>query len=174
MVLSHPDRESLTSYIGDESVNEIGKGFHSAPLPENFSLLLCTDGLFKFVPEKRIIECYSDDPGMDQKTGGYCAGRGEPFAGQYNRRLPEDRRTCIRTREVKAAPSKKKRTKLIGAILLLGLAIVACLGIYWKVSRSDSPAAFDQDAAVSQTIVSGDVLPDTAISQTGTEISREQ
>jgi protein phosphatase len=162
MVLSHPDRESLTSYIGDESVNEIGKGFHSAPLPENFSLLLCTDGLFKFVPEKRIIECYSDDPReWTKKLVDTVLEEESPSQDNITAVCLKIGEPCIRTREVKAAPSKKKRTKLIGAILLLGLAIVACLGIYWKVSRSDSPAAFDQDAAVSQTIVSGDVLPDT-------------
>ncbi len=160
MVLSHPDRESLTSYIGDQSVNEIGKGFHSAPLPENFSLLLCTDGLFKFLPEKRIIECYSDDPReWTQKLVDAVLEEQNPSQDNITAVCLKIGEPQIRTREVKVAPSKKRRTKLIGAVLLLGFAMAACLGIYWKVSRSDSPAVLDQDAA-SQTVVSGDVLPD--------------
>ena len=58
----HPDREALTSYIGDREINEIGKGHQSGPLPGRLSLLLCTDGLFKFIPEKKILDCFTDDP----------------------------------------------------------------------------------------------------------------
>ena len=161
MVLYHPDRESLTSYIGDQSVNEIGKGFHSAPLPENFSLLLCTDGLFKFLPEKRIIECYSDDPReWTQNLVDAVLEEQNPSQDNITAVCLKIGEPCVTTREVEVAPSKKRRTKLIGAVLLLGLVAAACLGIYWRVTRSDSTAELNQDAA-SQVIVSGDVLSDT-------------
>lgn len=58
----HPERESLTSYIGDERINEIGRGFLPGPLPAGASVLLCTDGLFKFLPEERIIGTYIQYP----------------------------------------------------------------------------------------------------------------
>jgi len=61
---NHPEREALTSYIGDENINEIGRGFLLGPLMEGATLLLCSDGLYKFVSEDNVIETYTDDPNM--------------------------------------------------------------------------------------------------------------
>lgn len=64
--LVHPERDALTSYIGDRTIKIVGKGFlKSSPdgLPPNgFMLLLCSDGLYKTLSEKEILEVYSPDP----------------------------------------------------------------------------------------------------------------
>ena len=61
---NHPEREALTSYIGDESIHEVGRGFLSGPLQEGATLLLCSDGLYKFISEDSVMETYSDDPNL--------------------------------------------------------------------------------------------------------------
>ena len=64
--LAHPEREALTSYIGDRTIEIVGKGsLKSSPdgLPQNgFLLLLCSDGLYKTLSEEQILEAYSPDP----------------------------------------------------------------------------------------------------------------
>ncbi len=64
--LSHPDREALTSYLGDSIIAKLGKGALPASAeglpPNGFTLLLCSDGLYKTLQEDRMIEVYSKDP----------------------------------------------------------------------------------------------------------------
>ena len=64
--LAHPERDALTSYIGDKTIRIVGKGSlksSSEGLPPNgFMLLLCSDGLYKTLSENEILEVYSPEP----------------------------------------------------------------------------------------------------------------
>jgi len=64
--LYDPQREALTSYIGARTIETVGRGsLRSAPggLPDGgFTLLLCSDGLYKSLPEEKILEAYAQDP----------------------------------------------------------------------------------------------------------------
>ncbi len=64
--LAHPEREALTSYIGDRTIEIVGKGsLKSSPdgmPPNGFLLLLCSDGLYKTLSEEQILQAYSPDP----------------------------------------------------------------------------------------------------------------
>ena len=55
----HPQREALTSFVGDKEVNEVGYGTMSGTLPVGATVMLCSDGLFKFMPESEIIDLYN-------------------------------------------------------------------------------------------------------------------
>ena len=64
--LKHPERDALTSYIGNRTIEIVGKGcLKSSPdgLPPNgFILLLCSDGLYKTLSEEEILAVYSPNP----------------------------------------------------------------------------------------------------------------
>ncbi|NCB27929.1 MAG: hypothetical protein EOM62_21130 [Bacteroidia bacterium] len=159
--LSHPDREALTSYIGAESISEIGKGFYSGPLPENLSLLLCTDGLFKFIPEKIIIACYSEDPReWAQKLIGAVLREKNPSQDNITAVCLKIGETQIRTQSIRHTRKKKKRKMLLVFSLLLAAVIAAGMGFYWKFFRSESPEIMSSSSD-SQIILSGDISPET-------------
>ena len=69
---AHPERDALTSYIGDSVIEIVGKGcLRSSPdgLPlDGFLLLLCSDGLYKTLSEKQILETYTPDPEVWART----------------------------------------------------------------------------------------------------------
>lgn len=52
---THPQREALTSYLGDSKISEIGSGELKGDIPDGITLLLCTDGLYKFLEEDQIL-----------------------------------------------------------------------------------------------------------------------
>ena len=56
---THPQREALTSYLGDKTIDEIGFGALKGSVPKGVTLLLCTDGLYKFLEEGSILEICS-------------------------------------------------------------------------------------------------------------------
>lgn len=159
--LSHPDREALTSYIGAESISEIGKGFYSGPLPENLSLLLCTDGLFKFIPEKIIIACYSEDPReWAQKLIGAVLREKNPSQDNITAVCLKIGETQIRTQSIRHTRKKKKRKMLLVFSFLLAAVIAAGMGFYWKFLRSESPEIMSSSSD-SQVNLSGDISPET-------------
>ncbi|MDI9370027.1 MAG: serine/threonine-protein phosphatase [Synergistaceae bacterium] len=64
--LSYPRREALISYVGNIEIPRIGRGSllsSGEGLPPNgFTLLLCSDGLYKTLDEEAILALYSRDP----------------------------------------------------------------------------------------------------------------
>ena len=53
----HPERESLTSYIGAENLEEIDRNLAALPLNPGDALLLATDGLFKTLEPEEMRAC---------------------------------------------------------------------------------------------------------------------
>jgi serine/threonine protein phosphatase PrpC len=53
--LVHPERESLTSFIGVEVLEEIDRNIDPWPLVEGDSILLASDGLFKTLTAEEIL-----------------------------------------------------------------------------------------------------------------------
>jgi hypothetical protein len=60
--LAHPERESLTSFIGVESLEEIDRNLDPFPLLEGDTVLLASDGMFKTLPQEEIGACLGGDP----------------------------------------------------------------------------------------------------------------
>jgi hypothetical protein len=55
--LNHPERESLTSYIGAESLAEVDRNLEPYPLRPGDTILLASDGMFKTLTPEEIRAC---------------------------------------------------------------------------------------------------------------------
>src|SRR5712692_1312802 len=55
--LNHPERESLTSFIGAESLEEIDRNTEPWPLRNGDTILLASDGMFKTLEPEEMRAC---------------------------------------------------------------------------------------------------------------------
>ncbi len=60
--LNHPERESLTSYIGSEVIEEIDQNQEPLELHDGDTILLASDGLFKTLGPEEIRACLQGHP----------------------------------------------------------------------------------------------------------------
>jgi serine/threonine protein phosphatase PrpC len=60
--MSHPERESLTSYIGAERLEEIDRNQDPVVMRPGDAVLLASDGLFKTLDENEIRACLTGNP----------------------------------------------------------------------------------------------------------------
>jgi protein phosphatase len=60
--LNHPERDSLTSYIGAATVDEIDRNLEPWPIAEGDTILLASDGMFKTLSSEEIAEALQGDP----------------------------------------------------------------------------------------------------------------
>jgi protein phosphatase len=60
--LLHPERESLTSFIGVEVLEEIDRNLDPWPVSDGDSILLASDGLFKTLNTSEILTALSGNP----------------------------------------------------------------------------------------------------------------
>jgi serine/threonine protein phosphatase PrpC len=58
----HPERESLTSFIGIHDLHEIDHNIEPRPVAAGETILLASDGLFKTLDSAEILECLSGHP----------------------------------------------------------------------------------------------------------------
>lgn len=146
----HPERESLTSYIGDERINEIGRGFLPGPLPYGASVLLCSDGLFKFLPEERIIGTYSEDPGeWVERLVETVIGENRP--GQDNVTT-----VCLHIGQAGFASRKYRIRRKWLTLIAIGLCALVAGGGFWLArGRQISPGSDEPTIGVS----SVDIVP---------------
>jgi serine/threonine protein phosphatase PrpC len=59
---THPERESLTSYIGTETLEEIDRNIEPYPMHDGDTVLLASDGMFKTLSPEEIRACLAGDP----------------------------------------------------------------------------------------------------------------
>jgi serine/threonine protein phosphatase PrpC len=60
--LLHPERESLTSFIGVDVLDEIDRNIDPWPLSDGDTILLASDGLFKTLSAEEILESLTGHP----------------------------------------------------------------------------------------------------------------
>jgi len=58
----HPERESLTSFIGIHDLQEIDRNIDPRPVAEGETILLASDGMFKTLDPAEILACLSGHP----------------------------------------------------------------------------------------------------------------
>lgn len=58
----HPDREALTSYLGQQPLKEMDRNVKAFPLQAGDQVLLCTDGVFKTLAEERMNDAMEKIP----------------------------------------------------------------------------------------------------------------
>ena len=79
----HPERESLTSFIGIHVLEEIDRNTEPWPLGEGDTILLASDGMFKTLEPVEIVECLKGHPqSWPQTLVGRTLARRQP--GQDN------------------------------------------------------------------------------------------
>lgn len=59
---THPERESLTSYIGTEELEEIDRNVEPYIMHDGDTVLLASDGMFKTLSPEEIRACLAGDP----------------------------------------------------------------------------------------------------------------
>jgi protein phosphatase len=59
---NHPERESLTSFIGVPTLHEIDRNMEPWPLRQGDTILLASDGMFKTLPIDEIEACLTGHP----------------------------------------------------------------------------------------------------------------
>jgi protein phosphatase len=60
--LMHPERESLTSFIGVDVLEEIDRNLEPWPLSDGDSVMLASDGLFKTLTAEEILQSLKGSP----------------------------------------------------------------------------------------------------------------
>jgi protein phosphatase len=139
--LIHPERESLTSFIGVETLEEIDRNLEPWPINDGDSILLASDGLFKTLTPEEILGSLQGEP------------QGWPealVAGALEKKYEyQDNVTVlsvtVRQRSTKKLPPpavelerselektlllpQRKRSRIVVALLLIGLAGLAIAG----------------------------------------------
>ena len=59
---NHPQCRALTSYLGSPFLQEIDRNEDPVILEEGDRILLCSDGLYKTLPEEEILKLLDDEP----------------------------------------------------------------------------------------------------------------
>jgi PPM family protein phosphatase len=59
---AHPERESLTSYLGGPEVAAIDRNIKPFPLRPGDAVVLCSDGVYRTLSEDEIVACVTDAP----------------------------------------------------------------------------------------------------------------
>src|SRR5271166_6529904 len=59
---NHPERDSLTSYIGAAALEEIDRNLEPWPLRDGDTILLASDGMFKTLTADEIRACLQGNP----------------------------------------------------------------------------------------------------------------
>lgn len=60
--LAHPERESLTSYIGSDEIPRVDRGAIPIDTRRSCAVLLCTDGLYRALSDDEILKVQQRDP----------------------------------------------------------------------------------------------------------------
>ena len=58
----HPDREALTSYLGEPTLREIDRNLRGFHLKQGDQIVLCTDGIFKTLSSEQMQAAMGDSP----------------------------------------------------------------------------------------------------------------
>jgi protein phosphatase len=132
----HPERESLTSFIGIHDLHEIDLNTEPWPVAAGETILLASDGLFKTLDTAEILECLNGHPqSWPQNLVSRTLGRRRP--GQDNVSVVSI--TLDSGTLVEFAPAESRVKLAVGKIWLLAvlflLLLAASLAGGWYFSR---------------------------------------
>jgi PPM family protein phosphatase len=149
--LLHPERESLTSFIGVEVLEEIDRNVDPWPVSEGDSILLASDGLFKTLTTEQILETLNGHP---QRWPDALVARTleEKYEYQDNvtvlsvtvRDKPDTLKLPPPAVEVEKAvkpektllmPPRKRSRRMVAAALAIGIAGIAIAGGGWLYKK---------------------------------------
>jgi len=149
----HPERESLTSYIGAETLEEIDHNLQPLPLNSGDALLLATDGLFKTLAPEEMRACLEGSPqSWPEKLVRQTMARQREFQDNVTvlsialepdetipPPLPDVPRAVPVEPEPAPVPPPPERTsgrwKAVSGVLLVTLALMLALAVWWSVEH---------------------------------------
>jgi PPM family protein phosphatase len=156
--LLHPERESLTSFIGVEVLEEIDRNVDPWPLCDGDSVLLASDGLFKTLSGEEILESLNGRPQewpdalvartlakkyefQDNVTVLSVTVQDQPDTLELPPPAVAVEKAETPEKTVLLPPRRKRSRKLVAAILILiaGVAIAGGGGRWWY--KKHHPAA---------------------------------
>jgi protein phosphatase len=140
--LLHPERESLTSFIGVGVLEEIDRNMDPWPIADGDSILLASDGLFKTLTAEEVLESCHGHP---QTWPDSLVARTLEQKYEYQDnvtvlsvtvkdrpdtlKLPPPAVAIEKTRENTAQlPPRKRSRRILAAVLIVGIAGTAAAG----------------------------------------------
>jgi serine/threonine protein phosphatase PrpC len=153
--LLHPDRESLTSFIGVGVLEEIDRNVEPWPIHEGDSILLASDGLFKTLRSEEMLECLAGPPQTwPDRLVARTLAQGYEYQDNVtvlSVTVQDQARTLklpppavelpktIRTQTGTVAASHSRR--ILTILLILALVIAAGGGRWWYKKHHPSPVS---------------------------------
>jgi serine/threonine protein phosphatase PrpC len=151
--MQHPERESLTSFIGVEVLEEIDRNLDPWPISDGDSILLASDGLFKTLAPEEILDCLQGHPQIwpdalvartlakkyefqDNVTVLSVTVRDRPDT----LKIPPPAVSVGRVEKtVQLPPERKRSRKLLAAALVVIAAIAGGGGRWWYKKHHPTP-----------------------------------
>ncbi len=147
--LMHPERESLTSFIGVEVLEEVDRNLDPWPISDGDTILLASDGLFKTLKLEEILESLNGHPQrwpdalvartleeryefQDNVTVLSVTVKDKPDTLKLPPPAVEVEPAVMGEKTIRLAPPPRKRSsRLVAAALAIGLTGVAIAGGGW-------------------------------------------
>ena len=114
-VHTHPEREALTSFLGDREIAEIDRSAVPVLLRPGDRLILCTDGLYRAVPEGELAAL--------AVRGSSSAAADAMVARALAARIPNQDNATVALLTVPDPPGKRKTAPMV-AVGAAGVAVV--------------------------------------------------
>jgi serine/threonine protein phosphatase PrpC len=142
----HPERESLTSFVGTQKLEEIDHNLEACALPAGATILIASDGMFKSLNREEMQACLRGDPqrwpeALVDKT------MAKQFESQDNVTVlsvtldsgvpaeelePEVERTARMPASGPDPSYRRTLTMMIAFVVLMLIAAVAAAGLQWR------------------------------------------
>ena len=149
----HPERESLTSFIGVDVLEEIDRNLDPWPMSDGDSILLASDGLFKTLSPEEILDSLQGHPqGWPDVLVARTLAKKYEFQDNVTvlsvtvqdkpstLKLPPPAVAVGRDEKtVRLPPERKRSRKLVAAALLVIAAIAGGGGRWWYKKHHPAP-----------------------------------
>jgi len=131
---SHPERESLTSYLGLDKLPRVDRSRKAFPLMLNDTVLICSDGLYRTLPDEDIAASLDKDP---RKT---CDALVERTIAKNNARQDNVTVIALRCTEGQPAGSRVFKPAAMAAVAggLLAAAVLIPQRLAFKGGQNSS------------------------------------
>jgi serine/threonine protein phosphatase PrpC len=153
--LMHPERESLTSFIGVGVLEEIDRNVDPWPISDGDTILLASDGLFKTLTADEVLESCQGHP---QTWPDALVARTLQQGYEYQDNVTvlsvtvKDRPDTLKLpppavaieKTAKLPPPAKRSRRMLAAVLIVGITGAAAGGGRWWYKKHHSAQVTDK------------------------------
>lgn len=129
--LHHPDRDVLTSYLGLAALSEIDRNVRPFPLLPGDRVLLCSDGLYKMLPEDEMVAALAGGPQQaSEQLIGRALERESPRQDNVTALVIE----CAQAGAAFAVDIQRGRAKaLLLSLAVMLLLVIGGAAVWWRL-----------------------------------------